>query len=95
VLLRGDIARADVHIAAAVAALSAEGARIVAVSDAFDAMVAERAYSPKMSPEDAFAELHRQAGTQFDPDVVAAFEIAWHDEQDDRLDPAAAPQPAG
>jgi two-component system cell cycle response regulator len=70
------------------------GARIVAVCDAFDAMVAERPYSPQMSPEEAFTELHRQAGTQFDPDVVAAFELAWHDEQDDRFDPAAAPQPA-
>ena len=70
------------------------GARIIAVCDAFDAMVAERPYSPQMSPEDAFAELHRQAGTQFDPDVVGAFEIAWHDERDDRFDPAA-PQPAG
>jgi two-component system, cell cycle response regulator len=70
------------------------GARIVAVCDAFDAMVAERPYSPKMSPQDAFAELHRQAGTQFDPDVVAAFETAWHDEHDDRFDPAAVTQPA-
>jgi two-component system, cell cycle response regulator len=70
------------------------GARIVAVCDAFDAMVAERSYSPRMSPQDAFAELRRQAGRQFDPEVVAAFEIAWHDEHDDRFDPAAAPQPA-
>ena len=29
-----------------------------------------------------------------DPDVVAAFELAWHDEQDDRFDPAATPHPA-
>jgi HD-GYP domain-containing protein (c-di-GMP phosphodiesterase class II) len=58
-------------------------------------MVADRAYSPQMSPEDAFAELRRHAGTQFDPDVVGAFEIAWHDEPDDRFDPVAAPQPAG
>jgi diguanylate cyclase (GGDEF)-like protein len=70
------------------------GARIVAVCDAFDAMVAERPYSPQMSPEDAFAELHRQAGTQFDPQVVAAFEIAWQAERDERFDPAAAQQPA-
>ncbi|MGZ4307288.1 MAG: HD-GYP domain-containing protein, partial [Solirubrobacteraceae bacterium] len=70
------------------------GARIVAVCDAFDAMVAERPYSPQMSPQDAFAELHRKAGTQFDPDVVAAFELAWHDEYEDRFDPAAVPQPA-
>jgi two-component system, cell cycle response regulator len=70
------------------------GARIVAVCDAFDAMVAERAYSPHMSPEDAFAELHSNACTQFDPDVVAAFESAWRNEHDDRLEPAAAPEPA-
>jgi HD-GYP domain-containing protein (c-di-GMP phosphodiesterase class II) len=69
------------------------GARIVAVCDAFDAMVAERPYSSQMSPQDAFTEMHRQAGRQFDPDVVAAFELAWHDAQDDRFDPVATPQP--
>jgi len=49
-------------------------ARIIAVCDAFDAMVATRPYRIGMSPEDALAELRRCAGTQFDPAVVDAFE---------------------
>jgi two-component system, cell cycle response regulator len=49
------------------------GARIIAVCDAFDAMTAERAYSPAMPVDDALAELRRCSGTQFDPSVVAAF----------------------
>ncbi len=47
-------------------------ARVVAVCDAYDAMVTERPYSPARSPEDAIAELHECAGSQFDSDVVAA-----------------------
>jgi two-component system, cell cycle response regulator len=47
-------------------------ARIVAACDAYDAMVAERPYSPALAPEAAIAELHECAGSQFDPDVVAA-----------------------
>jgi two-component system cell cycle response regulator len=49
------------------------GARIIAVCDAFDAMRQERSYAPAMPEDDAIAELHRCAGKQFDPDVVAAF----------------------
>jgi HD-GYP domain-containing protein (c-di-GMP phosphodiesterase class II) len=30
-------------------------------------------------PEDALAELRRGAGTQFDPKVVEAFQIAWRE----------------
>jgi diguanylate cyclase (GGDEF)-like protein/putative nucleotidyltransferase with HDIG domain len=47
-------------------------ARIVAACDAYDAMVAERPYSPALAPEAAIAELHECAGSQFDPDVVEA-----------------------
>jgi len=49
------------------------GARIVAVADAFDAMVAERPYRPLVTPAAALQELERCAGTQFDPAVVTAF----------------------
>jgi HD-GYP domain-containing protein (c-di-GMP phosphodiesterase class II) len=49
------------------------GARIVAVCDAFSAMVQERAYGETLGEEEALAELRRCAGTQFDPAVVAAF----------------------
>jgi diguanylate cyclase (GGDEF)-like protein len=53
------------------------GARIVAVCDAFDAMTSDRPYSPGMPPTDALTELRRCAGTQFDPEVVDAFVVAW------------------
>jgi two-component system, cell cycle response regulator len=49
------------------------GARIVAVADAFDAMITDRVYRTLMSHADAIAELQRCSGTQFDPAVVAAF----------------------
>ena len=49
------------------------GARIIAVSDVFDAMVSDRPYRSGRSVEDALAELRRCAGTQFDPQVVEAF----------------------
>jgi putative nucleotidyltransferase with HDIG domain len=47
-------------------------ARVVAACDAFDAMVAERPYSPALSIDAALAELAECAGAQFDPAVVAA-----------------------
>jgi two-component system, cell cycle response regulator len=49
------------------------GSRIVAVCDAFDAMVTDRPYRKAMSAKAALAELRRCAGTQFDPAVVEAF----------------------
>jgi HD-GYP domain-containing protein (c-di-GMP phosphodiesterase class II) len=48
-------------------------ARIVAVADAYDAMTAERTYSPAVGHEAACQELREMAGSQFDPDVVEAF----------------------
>jgi HD-GYP domain-containing protein (c-di-GMP phosphodiesterase class II) len=51
------------------------GARIVAVCDAFEAMTVPRPYREAVEPEDALTELRRCAGTQFDPEVVEAFEV--------------------
>ena len=48
-------------------------ARVFAVVDAFDAMTTDRPYRSALPVERAAAELTRMAGTQFDPDVVAAF----------------------
>ncbi|MDQ1445147.1 MAG: ribonuclease protein subunit [Acidimicrobiaceae bacterium] len=48
-------------------------ARVFAVVDAFDAMTTDRPYRSALSLERAAGELTRMAGTQFDPDVVAAF----------------------
>jgi diguanylate cyclase (GGDEF)-like protein len=52
------------------------GARIVAVCDSFDAMVADRPYRRAVPQDVALRELERCAGTQFDPVVVAAFREA-------------------
>jgi HD-GYP domain-containing protein (c-di-GMP phosphodiesterase class II) len=49
------------------------GARIIAVCDAYDAMVSDRPYSPARTAEDALDELHRCAGRQFDPEIVPVF----------------------
>ena len=48
-------------------------ARILAVADAYEAMIADRPYRRGMPAEAARAELERCAGTQFDPTVVEAF----------------------
>jgi HD-GYP domain-containing protein (c-di-GMP phosphodiesterase class II) len=51
--------------------------RVIAVADAFDAMVAggegARPYRAPMEPKSAIAELNRCSGEQFDPAVVDAF----------------------
>ena len=49
------------------------GARIVAVADAYDAMVNDRPYKRAVSHDAAVAELRRHAGTQFDPELVNVF----------------------
>jgi HD-GYP domain-containing protein (c-di-GMP phosphodiesterase class II) len=54
------------------------GARIIFVTDAYDAMTSDRIYRPKRSSEAALAELERCAGTQFDPGIVAAFAEELH-----------------
>jgi diguanylate cyclase (GGDEF)-like protein len=55
------------------------GARIVAVADAYHAMVHERPYSGALAHEEALAELRRHAGTQFDPHVVDVFCTVYAD----------------
>lgn len=49
------------------------GARIVAVADAYHAMVHERPYKGAFTHEEALAELRLHGGTQFDPNVVEVF----------------------
>jgi len=50
------------------------GARIIAVADAYDAMVTDRPYRKGRAPWQALEEIRKGAGTQFDPQVVEAFE---------------------
>jgi ribonuclease P protein subunit RPR2 len=48
-------------------------ARVFSVVDAFDAMTTDRPYRAALTIDQAADELLRMAGSQFDPDVVAAF----------------------
>jgi hypothetical protein len=56
-------------------------ARIVHVADVFDVLLHERPYKEAWTPGQAVAEIQAGAGTQFDPEVVRAFEAlgpaAW------------------
>lgn len=49
------------------------GARIMAVADAFEAMVYGRPYRERMDIPSAVKEIKKKSGTQFDPRVVEAF----------------------
>ncbi|HEX2128781.1 MAG TPA: HD-GYP domain-containing protein [Solirubrobacterales bacterium] len=46
--------------------------RVITVCDSFSAMTSHRSYSAAMTIPQAIAELRREAGRQFDPDVVEA-----------------------
>lgn len=52
--------------------------RIIAVTDAYDAMTNDRVYRSSISSEDAICELERNAGTQFDPAIVSIFAQVLH-----------------
>jgi HD-GYP domain-containing protein (c-di-GMP phosphodiesterase class II) len=52
-------------------------ARILAVTDSFDAMTSDRPYRAALTHEEAIAELERCSGSQFDPDVALVFLEAW------------------
>jgi len=46
------------------------GARILTIADAFSAMTSDRPYRKAATQEEAFAELRRCSGTQFDAELV-------------------------
>ena len=50
-------------------------ARILAMADAYDAMVTERPYRSAKTPEEAVHEIELLAGIQFDPYLVKAFKV--------------------
>ena len=60
-------------------------ARILTVADSFDAMTSTRPYRPPRQVPDALEELHRCAGSQFDPELVGVFAVAWDEGELDEL----------
>jgi two-component system sensor histidine kinase TtrS len=60
--------------------------RVMAVADAFDAMTTNRIYKPRKSVAEALADLRRLAGSEFDPEIVAAAEATFYN---------VVPPPAG
>lgn len=49
--------------------------RIIAIADAYDAMTQKRPYRAPLSKKQALAELEKQKGKQFDPNILRAFVI--------------------
>lgn len=48
-------------------------ARVIAVVEAYDALTAFKTYRKQMTQDEAFSEILRCSGTQFDPEVVRVF----------------------
>jgi HD-GYP domain-containing protein (c-di-GMP phosphodiesterase class II) len=55
-------------------------ARLLAVADAFDAMVSPRPYRPVLSCDRALQEIAACAGTQFDPVIAELFLEVWSEQ---------------
>jgi diguanylate cyclase (GGDEF)-like protein len=53
------------------------GARIVSIVDAYEAMIAGRPYREAISHDEALIEMRRQAGVQFDPELVEMFALLF------------------
>ena len=69
-----------------------DGARVIAVADAWAVMTSDRPYRAPVGPGEALEECARHAGSQFDPLVVAAL-ARLH--AAGALEPVAAPVAAG
>jgi len=61
------------------------GSRIILACDAYHAMTSDRPYRARMSHSEAFAELSRCAGRQFDPDVTQSLIGHLYNERSGRL----------
>ena len=61
--------------------------RIILVADAFEAITSDRPYRKRAPVADALAELERHAGTQFDPQCVAALNQAIAGRSDELAHP--------
>lgn len=49
------------------------GARIIAITDAYDAMTSDRPYRKAMTTQAAIEQLKQNSGTQFDPQIIEIF----------------------
>ncbi len=49
------------------------GSRIIAIADAYDSMVSNRAYRQGLSPDEAVRLIEEKAGVQFDPELIGVF----------------------
>ena len=65
------------------------GSRILSIADAFSSMTSERPYRSALDYEEAFKELRRCAGKQFDPGLVEHFiEVVRSRDQSRQHEPA-------
>jgi HD-GYP domain-containing protein (c-di-GMP phosphodiesterase class II) len=72
-----------------------DGARLLALADAWDAMTSDRPYRPAMAAEEALEECRRQSGLQFCPVAVAALiEVVCAGRLGEPLAGFASPSPA-
>lgn len=62
------------------------GAAIIAVADAYDAMITDRPYRKGMLPWKAYEEIERESGRQFHPDAVKAFKRVLQTHEEYRLE---------
>ena len=56
-----------------------DGARIMAIADAFQAIVSDRSYRRGLGAERAVAEIYAGAGSQFDPELARSFVCLWRE----------------
>jgi putative two-component system response regulator len=62
-----------------------EGARLLAIVDAFDAMTTDRRYRKAISDEAAYDEIVSNAGVRYDPEYVTAFSRCWERGEIERI----------
>ncbi len=60
-------------------------ARIISVADVFDVIVSPRPYKPAQSNQEALNEIVKNSGTQFDPQVVEAFQQLYQEGKIDTI----------